>query len=536
MSQATATARPLRSPARAPAARAAAPTPLRVIPARITTTGSGVLRGDLRHPARHRAHRAACCSTRPWRKGRSSSADLQRESALLSETAGDLQEQIDSASASGALAQKASQLGMVRSNERGSHRHQRPARSRGPPTRRAGPTPSTVVTSPTPVAKPKATKQKAVDDDQAVIRCCAPARRRGGASATASAAGPTAAPTPATPATARSRRPPPTPADADEVNRDQLQARTRRRRVPGQSGRQGAPDARVGARGRNTGESGRGVRPTRGHDQEPGSHPGGAACGAARPCPAVARARRRRGAGLRGGLRQRGHGRQADIPASVDPEPPGSARPGRQGVRERRRGRPPGRAAPTAHLRGQPARPRAGHVHRRALPLQRIRRPARCESRAFDASAMQAAALSKRPIKLHTPAMRGQILDTNGHVLADSVERFTIAADPGRSSATSRSGGECGWQGVHQAAARPGAAARRRRRCASRPCSPSPTPVTSSSRRTSPRATGARSRPSGCPGARRSAPPSASTRPPWRSASSWATSTRPTRRQEAASS
>ena len=29
-----------------------------------------------------------------------------------------------------------------------------------------------------------------------------------------------------------------------------------------------------------------------------------------------------------------------------------------------------------------------------------------------------------------TPAMRGQILDTNGQVLADSVERFTIAADP----------------------------------------------------------------------------------------------------------
>ncbi len=26
--------------------------------------------------------------------------------------------------------------------------------------------------------------------------------------------------------------------------------------------------------------------------------------------------------------------------------------------------------------------------------------------------------------------MRGQILDTNGQVLADSVERFTIAADP----------------------------------------------------------------------------------------------------------
>lgn len=49
---------------------------------------------------------------------------------------------------------------------------------------------------------------------------------------------------------------------------------------------------------------------------------------------------------------------------------------------------------------------------------------------AFDASATQAAALSKRTVKTTTPAMRGKILDTNGQVLADSVERFTIAADP----------------------------------------------------------------------------------------------------------
>ena len=49
---------------------------------------------------------------------------------------------------------------------------------------------------------------------------------------------------------------------------------------------------------------------------------------------------------------------------------------------------------------------------------------------AFDASATQEAALFKRSVKTTTPAMRGQILDTNGQVLADSVERFTIAADP----------------------------------------------------------------------------------------------------------
>jgi len=49
---------------------------------------------------------------------------------------------------------------------------------------------------------------------------------------------------------------------------------------------------------------------------------------------------------------------------------------------------------------------------------------------AFDASATQAAALSKRLVKTLTPAMRGQILDTNGQVLASSVERYTVAANP----------------------------------------------------------------------------------------------------------
>lgn len=49
---------------------------------------------------------------------------------------------------------------------------------------------------------------------------------------------------------------------------------------------------------------------------------------------------------------------------------------------------------------------------------------------AFDAASTQAAAMSKRSVKSVTPAMRGKILDTNGQVLADSVERFTIVADP----------------------------------------------------------------------------------------------------------
>jgi cell division protein FtsI (penicillin-binding protein 3) len=71
----------------------------------------------------------------------------------------------------------------------------------------------------------------------------------------------------------------------------------------------------------------------------------------------------------------------------------------------------------------------------------------------FDASAVQAAALTKRSVKLHTPAMRGQILDTNGQVLADSVERFTVAADPEAIQCYVKVDGECGWQGVYQAAA-----------------------------------------------------------------------------------
>ncbi|GAA6527063.1 penicillin-binding protein 2 [Intrasporangium sp. DVR] len=72
---------------------------------------------------------------------------------------------------------------------------------------------------------------------------------------------------------------------------------------------------------------------------------------------------------------------------------------------------------------------------------------------AFDASATQAAALSKRSVKQYTPAMRGQILDTKGQVLADSVERFTVSADPVAIQCYVKVKGECGWQGVYQAAA-----------------------------------------------------------------------------------
>ena len=166
MSQATATARPLRSPARAPR-RGPTRAPLRVIPARITTTGSGAF--------------AAICVTllvtgliallvlnTALAKGSIELGELQRTSALLSETAGNLQEEIDSASASGALAQKASQLGLVRSNER-AHIDISTGKVTGTahPANRSLAFP--VVTSPTPVAKPKVPKQQPADHGQAGV-------------------------------------------------------------------------------------------------------------------------------------------------------------------------------------------------------------------------------------------------------------------------------------------------------------------------------------------------------------------------------
>ena len=196
MSQATATARPLRSPARAPR-RGPTRAPLRVIPARITTTGSGAF--------------AAICVTllvtglvallvlnTALAKGSIELGELQRQSALLSEAAGNLQEEIESASASGALAERASQLGLVRSNER-AHIDIRTGKVSGTahPASRSLAFP--VVTSPTPVPKPEATKQRAADDEArgAIRGTPADAGRR----ATAPAAGPTATPTAAPTAT-----------------------------------------------------------------------------------------------------------------------------------------------------------------------------------------------------------------------------------------------------------------------------------------------------------------------------------------------
>jgi hypothetical protein len=113
MSQMTATARPLRVPRRGPA-----PTPLRVIPARITRTGNGafvaicigLLTGGLI---------SLLLLNTALAQGSLALGDLNRESVRLGDTAGNLQEEIDRASATGALARSAAGIGMVRMNTRG---------------------------------------------------------------------------------------------------------------------------------------------------------------------------------------------------------------------------------------------------------------------------------------------------------------------------------------------------------------------------------------------------------------------------------
>jgi hypothetical protein len=112
MSQMTATARPLRVPRREPV-----PAPLRALPTTLTQTGNGrfaticVLLLTVGLIALLLLNTALA-------KGSLALGDLQRESAVLADTAGNLQEEIDRASASGELARRAAALGMVRSNER----------------------------------------------------------------------------------------------------------------------------------------------------------------------------------------------------------------------------------------------------------------------------------------------------------------------------------------------------------------------------------------------------------------------------------
>jgi hypothetical protein len=113
MSQMTATARPLRAPRRGPA-----PTPLRVIPTRITHTGNGAF-ATICIALLIAGLIALLLLNTALAQGSLALGDLQRESARLSDTASNLQEEIDRASATGALARNASEIGMVRMNTRG---------------------------------------------------------------------------------------------------------------------------------------------------------------------------------------------------------------------------------------------------------------------------------------------------------------------------------------------------------------------------------------------------------------------------------
>ncbi len=152
MSQATATARPLQSPSRAPR-RGPTPTPLRVIPARITTTGTGAF-ASICVVLMVVGLIALLLLNTALAKGSIELGKLQRESAVLAEKAGTYQEEIDRASASGTLAQRASQLGMVRANERG-YIDLRSGKVTGTAHPASHYQAFPVITSPTPVPKPK---------------------------------------------------------------------------------------------------------------------------------------------------------------------------------------------------------------------------------------------------------------------------------------------------------------------------------------------------------------------------------------------
>jgi len=114
MSQMTATARPLRVPRRGPAPVAS----LRVLPARMASTGSGAF-ATLCIVLLTAGLIALLVLNTALAQGSIALGQLQRDSARLADTAGNLQEQIDRSSASGALARSAAQLGMVRMSERG---------------------------------------------------------------------------------------------------------------------------------------------------------------------------------------------------------------------------------------------------------------------------------------------------------------------------------------------------------------------------------------------------------------------------------
>ncbi|MCU1538088.1 MAG: hypothetical protein JWP82_2439 [Humibacillus sp.] len=114
MSQMTATARPLRAPRRGPAPVSA----LRVLPARMASSGNGAF-AALCIVLLTTGLIALLVLNTALAQGSLVLGSLNRDSARLADAASNLQEEIDVASASGALARSAAQLGMVRMGERG---------------------------------------------------------------------------------------------------------------------------------------------------------------------------------------------------------------------------------------------------------------------------------------------------------------------------------------------------------------------------------------------------------------------------------
>lgn len=112
MSQMTAAARPLRAPR-----RGSSVAPLRVMPRRIAATGNGAF-ATLCLVLLTAGLIGLLLLNTALAQGSLAAGVLQRQSAVLSNSAADLNQQIAAASSSAALAGTASSMGMVRSNER----------------------------------------------------------------------------------------------------------------------------------------------------------------------------------------------------------------------------------------------------------------------------------------------------------------------------------------------------------------------------------------------------------------------------------
>ncbi len=105
-------------------------------------------------------------------------------------------------------------------------------------------------------------------------------------------------------------------------------------------------------------------------------------------------------------------------------------------ARPTRPARPARAARPARPVRG-PRRPRTGSPQRRTafvlalvLLVAAVFTGKLLQVQALDASALASVALGDRLTVVPEPAVRGSITDRNGGVLAESVERFDVTADP----------------------------------------------------------------------------------------------------------